>query len=85
MASCLPVISTPAGGNPLLVGDAGCGKVVPFGDWRSLSQATDDVLTSPTLRASFCRNGRKFAEHELRDDIIMSKHIKLYDSVCEER
>ncbi|MFC7095844.1 glycosyltransferase family 4 protein [Halobaculum marinum] len=75
-----PVVSSSAGDFPRLVGETGCGRVVPPEDPERLADALVDVLTDDEARAEMARRSREMAER-LSWSTIADEHVDLYERV----
>jgi glycosyltransferase involved in cell wall biosynthesis len=64
MAARLPVITTPAGDGPAIVGEARAGYVVNFDDVSGMAELMVHLAESPSLRAEFGECGRQQVERE---------------------
>ena len=65
LACGVPVVSTPVGRAPELLGDGAAGRLVGIGDADALAQALLQVLSAPEARAEMGRRGRALAEERL--------------------
>jgi glycosyltransferase involved in cell wall biosynthesis len=81
LASGVPVVSTPAGGNAQLLKDSGAGIVIPFNNADSAYTAIDKILRDDSLREFFKSNGRDFAEKNFRWKDVAAKHLSLYRKI----
>jgi L-malate glycosyltransferase len=61
-ASCLPVVTSDAGGIPWIATDGETARVVPAGDTKALADAMLDVLDTPSDTLSRARAARQFVE-----------------------
>lgn len=75
-----PIVSTSAGDFSELVGDSGCGVVVPPEDPDRLADALTRVLNDPEGRARMSENSLRMAE-KLSWENIALRHLDLYRSV----
>lgn len=65
LACGVPVISTPVGWAPQLLGDGVCGELYPFGDNAALAEKLIVVLSRATARASMSQAARQRAVERL--------------------
>lgn len=78
MASEVPVVSTTIGGIPEVVKDGECGFLVPPGDVNELSSAIMKLLSSPELRKTMGKAGRKRAEELFDLSRNIDQYVELY-------
>ena len=77
-ASGLPVVSTAAGGIPLLVADGVSGLLVPVGDAEALARAALRVIQEPGLAASLSGQGRRTLLEEFSDEAAAGAWEAMY-------
>jgi glycosyltransferase involved in cell wall biosynthesis len=77
-AAGLPVVSTAAGGIPMLVEDGVSGLLVPVGNAPALAQAALRVITEPGLAATLSGHGRRRLLEEFSDDAAAAAWESLY-------
>lgn len=77
-----PVVASTAGEFPTLVGDSGCGVVVPPDDPERLAEAIVDVLTDDAAREQMAANSRRMADR-LSWSSIAERHVELYRQVLD--
>ena len=65
LACGVPVISTPVGWAPQLLGDGVCGDLYPAGDYAALAEKLVHVLSHPAMRASMGQAARQRAVERL--------------------
>ncbi|WP_284032464.1 glycosyltransferase family 4 protein [Halobaculum lipolyticum] len=79
-----PVVASTAGEFPRLVGERGCGRVVPPDDPERLADALVDVLLDPETRAQMARNSREMADR-LSWASVAERHRAVYERVAASR
>lgn len=77
MACGLPVISTPVGAIPEVVGDGETGILVPVRDPRGLVAAMDRLRRDPTLSIAMGRRGRERVRSRFDRRIAVARFIDL--------
>ena len=75
-----PVVSSTAGEFRRLVGESGCGRVVPPDDPTRLADAIADVLTDDAARRRMAARSREMADR-LSWDSIADEYAALYEDV----
>lgn len=73
-----PVVSSTAGDFPRLVGERGCGRVVPPDDPERLADAIVDVLTDDEARARMAERSAEMSE-VLSWERVAEEHVSLYE------
>ena len=84
LASGLPVVSTPAGGNAQLLQKCKAGIVVPFNDPNCVYLAVNKILGDNSLKRFLSANGQVYAVNNLKWTEIAQKYLSLYQSLLEE-
>ena len=79
MASDLPFITTPSGGNEFLAKDSKFGILIEYNDLNKLSSTILKLLENDLLLKAIQHNDQKFSQDFLWDNIFM-KILKIYDS-----
>lgn len=78
-----PIVASTAGEFPELVGDTGCGLVVPPNDPEALADAITGVLENDEARAEMAVNSRRMAER-LSWDSIAEQYFEVYKRAVNE-
>ncbi|ADJ14076.1 glycosyltransferase family 4 protein [Halalkalicoccus jeotgali] len=78
-----PVVASTAGEFSKLVGEAGCGEVVPPEDPNALADAIVDLLEDPEKRTRMGENSALQGDR-LSWDSIAERYLDLYESILEE-
>jgi glycosyltransferase involved in cell wall biosynthesis len=81
-ASGLPVIATDIRGCRQVVSDGATGYLVPLRDPLRLAAAINDLLLDPELRRRMGAAGRRKAETEFDDRVVVSKTLEAYGRVA---
>jgi glycosyltransferase involved in cell wall biosynthesis len=81
MAAGRPVVATDVGGTRELLHDRGV--LVPPGDADALADGIDQVITNPARAAELGRKARTWARANLRNEIMVDEHIRIYHEVLE--
>ncbi len=76
-----PVVVCNDSGCGEIVGDAGGGLVVPYGDPRALAAAMDDVLASPALWRARARAAAPRIRSRFAADVVCERLEAVYDDV----
>ncbi|WP_340564246.1 glycosyltransferase family 4 protein [Streptomyces sp. GSL17-111] len=79
LRSGVPLVATPAGSLPELVGDAAL--LVPYGDAPALARAVGALLGEPELRERLVRAGRERAARWPTEDETVAHVLSVYDEV----
>ncbi len=79
-----PVVASTAGEFSKLVGEAGCGEVVPPEDPEALADAIANLLEDPEKRARMSEQSTRQAER-LSWDTIAERYLDLYESILDGR
>ncbi len=82
-ASCLPVVSTAAGGIPEIVEHEKTGLLAAPGDYLTLSQAIQRLYQSPDLRKKFAKNAHQVVKG-FDKKITAQKTIEIYSKALHE-
>jgi glycosyltransferase involved in cell wall biosynthesis len=82
MAAGLPVITTPAGDAAEMVGAAGAGRVVPFGDVPAISAAMIEMARSPQACAGLGEAGRAYIARNCDASTLGTRLLQLYSDVA---
>ena len=53
---------------------------VPFGNIQKTKDAILKLAKNKTLRSKYSKNGRKLLEQEMRQEIIFSEYLEVYES-----
>jgi len=81
MASGLPVVATAVGGNPELVVDGECGRLVPASDPDAMAEALAAYYADPALVRAHAAAARRRAEQEFGIDTMVRRYQDLYDGL----
>lgn len=81
MASGLPIVSTPAGGNRELLLKSGAGIIVPFNDPQSTYVALKSILEEKKLKQKLSADGRSYATENFHWDKVVRKYIQVYKGI----
>jgi len=81
LACGVPVVATDVGGNRDLVGEEGCGSVVPADDTAALAEALRARVDEPDGLSVACAAARRRAEREFGIDGMVAAYLDLYDRV----
>jgi L-malate glycosyltransferase len=89
MAAGLPVVAYNVGGNAELVshedGERQRGKLLSAGDEEGFAAAVERLLATPSMRAQFGRNARKFAEENFSLEMVRARYEACYQSLLEKK
>ena len=88
LASGRPVLATAHAGTELervVARDADCGLVVPPEDPAAMAQALRALAADPARRAELGANGRRYAERELDQDVILRRFEAQLQTLVQER
>lgn len=77
-----PVVMTPVGAGPEVIGANERGRLVPRADADALAGALDELATDRTLGARLGAAGREYVEQNMRIDDIVARHAALYEDVA---
>jgi L-malate glycosyltransferase len=87
MAAGLPVVAYRVGGNPELVssdnGKLQRGELISAGDEAGFAAAVERLLATPSMRAQFGQNARKFAEQNFGLENVRTRYEVCYRSLLE--
>lgn len=85
MASGVPGVSTAVGGVVDVIGDASTGRTAPFGDADKLARSTNELLSSPALRAEMgaAARARVLARYDINR--LVGDIAALYKELLAER
>lgn len=81
LACGVPVVATGVGGNADLIGDEGCGSVVPADDTAALTEALRARVGEPDRLPAARAAARRRAEREFGIDGMVAAYLDLYDRV----
>jgi glycosyltransferase involved in cell wall biosynthesis len=85
MAAGLPVVAYRVGGNPELLrsgdGKLQRGELISAGDEAGFAAAVEHLLATPSMRAQFGQNARKFAEENFGLESVRSRYEACYRSL----
>ena len=81
MASGLPVVATAVGGNPELVVDGECGRLVPPSDPAALAEALAAYVRDRAMLRAHGLAARRRAEREFGIDTMVHRYQDLYDGL----
>jgi sugar transferase (PEP-CTERM/EpsH1 system associated) len=81
MATGLPVVATPVGGNAELVVEGETGSLVPPGDPVALANALARLVEDPALRTAWGRAARARVESEFTLDGMLYRYQDVYEEV----
>lgn len=89
MAAGLPVVAYRVGGNPELVrsedGKLQRGELISAGDEAGFAAAVEHLLATPSMRAQFGQNARKFAEENFGLENVRACYEACYRSLLERK
>jgi glycosyltransferase involved in cell wall biosynthesis len=83
MAAGLPIVATPVGGIPEVVGDGQNGLLVQPGDIPRLAEALAHLAAHPDLRQRLGQHSRHRAEQELNVVPYTARLVTLYEALLE--
>ena len=79
LAAGRPIVATAVSDQPRVIGEAGCGVIVPPGDPDALAEAVRRLVTLPAAeRQELGRRARAFAEQRLSLDALADALLALY-------
>ena len=78
LAAGHPVIATDDGGNRELVGNHGCGVLIPPSDPAALADAIDRLLDTPTEAQRMGERGRQAVVTHFTREAMVSRYLELY-------
>ena len=81
LAAGKPVIATDDGGNRELVGDHGCGILVPPADPAALAAAIGHMLASPAEAMQMGNTGRHIVATQFSRQGMVDRYLALYDQI----
>lgn len=81
MASGVPVVATPVGGNAELVEDGITGRFFPVGDSERLAQILGDCVATPSLLRDWGRKARERAVTRFDLGRMVAQYQALYDEL----
>lgn len=84
-AAGVPVVAFDAGGLPEVVRHDRSGLLVPPGDSVALADALAAILDDSDRRERYAREARELARREFTIDAMIDAHVRLYESVIENR
>lgn len=76
-----PVVAFRAGPLPEMVRPGETGELVPFGDVRSLAEATAALLCDPQRRTELGRAGRRLVVEECSYEVQAERYVEIYRSL----
>jgi glycosyltransferase involved in cell wall biosynthesis len=82
MAAGLPVVTTPAGDAADVVGSAGAGYVVPFGDVEATAAAVTQLAEAPALRFNLGNAGRDYIARNRASSNLGPRLLKMYAEIA---
>jgi glycosyltransferase involved in cell wall biosynthesis len=89
MAAGLPVVAYGVGGNPELVSSENAklqrGELIYAGDEAGFAAAVERLLETPSMRAQFGQNARKFAEENFGLENVRSRYEECYRSLLRKK
>lgn len=88
LASGRPVLATAHADTELervVARDAACGLVVPPEDPTTMAHALRTLAADPAMRAELGTNGRRYAERELSQDVILRRFEAQLQALVQER
>jgi glycosyltransferase involved in cell wall biosynthesis len=88
MAAGLPVVAYRVGGNAELLEQMGSlqrGELIPAGDEEGFAVAVERLLSTPSMRAQFGANARKFAEDNFGLESIRAQYEHCYQMLLEKK
>ena len=84
-AMALPIVATDVRGCREVVDHTVNGILVPKGDKSALFQALEKLVTNRDLRLEMGENGRRKAEAEFDEDVIVNRIAAVYESILENK
>ena len=78
-----PVVMTPVGIAPEVIGKDERGRLVPPGDTRALVSTIAEVMTSPEKGRSLAQNGAAYVRKNLAADLAAYRYRHLYESLLQ--
>ena len=81
MAASLPVIATNTGGNTILINNEINGYLIPHGDYISLTDCLERLISDKELRLRMGGINRTLLQERYDIDKMVSKYISLYKEV----
>jgi sugar transferase (PEP-CTERM/EpsH1 system associated) len=81
MASGLPVVATAVGGNPELVADGECGRLVPPADPAAMADALAAYVRDRAMLRAHGLAARRRAERDFGIDTMVRSYQDLYDGL----
>ena len=89
MAAGLPVVAYRVGGNAELLSHEGGklqrGELIPAGDEDGFATAVERLLSSPSMRAEFGDNARKFAADNFGLESVRARYEDCYQTLLEKK
>lgn len=85
MACETPIIATDVVGINEVIMDRVNGRLVKFGDHKSLAKAIIDLLLNEKLRQSCIKNGLLVLEQKFNLELQAKEHLKVYKSLCQKK
>jgi glycosyltransferase involved in cell wall biosynthesis len=86
LAAGRPIVATAVSDQPRVVGEAGCGVIVPPGDAAALAAALRRLVALPdSERAALGRLGRAFAEQRLSPGALAHALVAIYNDGSDRR
>ena len=77
-ASEVPVVTTNATGATDSVQNGVTGLIVPIKDPEALTDAVEEFLRNPEMRADMGHSGRKWVQRDFRPEVIWQAHAEMY-------
>jgi glycosyltransferase involved in cell wall biosynthesis len=84
LAFCKPVVMTPVGAGPEIIGDNERGRLVPLADAEAISDALIELANDRTLGPQLGAAGHRFIREHMPVDAIVRRHERLYEEVVAE-
>ncbi len=84
MAAGVPIVASRVGGNPELV-SADRGMLVAPGDDQALADAIERLLRDATVRQTFGRNAKRFAQANFTVEQMRDRYEELYAKLLEKK
>jgi glycosyltransferase involved in cell wall biosynthesis len=81
MAAGKPLVATPVGALPQLLGDGRAGRLVPERDPGALADAIGDLAADSTLRGKMGDRGRELVLQERNWDTVANELVALFERV----